>query len=575
MALDYTDPILRGESPTSDGNLYDVINYYQNLASLQSVDPTMQAIESMQASVSPDAYSTPNFVPSGLYGVLQSQAPSFAPRGRVDQGFLPILETGKRYTEPAREIFLPPTTPSIPSEAPSRVFQAFAPADPNRATTVRFPTGADATTANKPVTPTTPVTPPSGGNVSGGNDGGGGGGDAGGGGGGPGPSAGEVGSGIANAVSAANAAYSGPLGVVATIADPLGALAAKAAHAALSTTPSTTPAQVTSISEQGVPSGSGSAFGNPAGPGNEGVLGAVTGMQDSQGAAVAAAQAAAEAAAAQAAAQAQADAAAAAQADAAAAQAAAEAAAAASNAGFGFGFGGGNAGSGFGNAAGLGGEGAMGAVSGLGDSGFGGGGGGASGVGVGAGSVGEGGESAGVGGMGDGGGGGGGKIICTKLYKLGLLNEDIYLADQAFGAKLVKTNPDIYNGYRAWAEIVVDWMEGNGPNMMPWLPEKRRREILQSWSTSWAKEIATPWAEEMAYKMGVKESGNTTGKLITAAGIPICKAVGVWQRVFGPSKKPAGFGKGAMLIPVFILFKLTVKLGRLIEGKKTPSLQGT
>ena len=175
----------------------------------------------------------------------------------------------------------------------------------------------------------------------------------------------------------------------------------------------------------------------------------------------------------------------------------------------------------------------------------------------------------------DAGGGGGGKIICTKLYQLGLLAEEIYLADQAFGAKLVKTNPDIYNGYRAWAEIVVDWMKGNGPNMMPWLSEKRRREILQNWSTSWAKEIATPWAEEMAYKMGVKESGNITGKLITAAGIPICKVVGVWQRIFGSSKKPAGFGKGALLIPVFILFKLIVKFGRLIEDKKTPSLQRT
>jgi hypothetical protein len=56
--------------------------------------------------------------------------------------------------------------------------------------------------------------------------------------------------------------------------------------------------------------------------------------------------------------------------------------------------------------------------------------------------------------------------------------------------------------------------------------------------------------------------------MITVAGIPICKLVGAWQRVFGPSKKPAGFGKGLMLIPVFILFKIVAELGRLIEGKK-------
>ena len=162
---------------------------------------------------------------------------------------------------------------------------------------------------------------------------------------------------------------------------------------------------------------------------------------------------------------------------------------------------------------------------------------------------------------------GGHKIICTKLYELGLMSKEIYLADQAFGAELVKSRPDIYNGYRAWAEIVVDWMDGNGPNMMPWLTEERRREITRRWSTSWAQDIATPWAEEMAREMGIKDCGSLTGRMITAVGIPICKAVGAWQRVFGPGKKPAGFVKGAMLIPVFILFKLVAELGRLIERK--------
>ena len=61
---------------------------------------------------------------------------------------------------------------------------------------------------------------------------------------------------------------------------------------------------------------------------------------------------------------------------------------------------------------------------------------------------------------------------------------------------------------------------------------------------------------------------NNTGKAIMAIGTPICKLVGVWQRIFGPSRKPAGFVKGAMLIPVFIMFKIVAKLGRLIEGKK-------
>jgi len=175
----------------------------------------------------------------------------------------------------------------------------------------------------------------------------------------------------------------------------------------------------------------------------------------------------------------------------------------------------------------------------------------------------------GAGGSGGGGGGGGGKIICTKLYELGLMSKEIYLADQAFGAELVQVRPDVYNGYRAWAEIVVDWMDGAGPKMMPWMTAEEFSAAAKLWSTAWAVDIATPWAEEMAYKMGKKESGSLTGRMITATGIPICKVVGVWQRVFGPSKKPAGFVKGAMLIPVFVLFKLVAELGRLIESKKS------
>jgi len=174
----------------------------------------------------------------------------------------------------------------------------------------------------------------------------------------------------------------------------------------------------------------------------------------------------------------------------------------------------------------------------------------------------------GAGGSGGGGGGGGGKIICAKLHELGLMSTDIYLADQAFGAELLQTRPDIYNGYRAWAEIVVDWMSGQGPKMMPWMSDEQFGHAAQRWSTSWAQDIATPWAEHMAYKMGAVEKDNVTGRMITLVGIPICKAVGVWQRTFSASDKPAGFVKGAMLVPVFVAFKIVACVGRLLENKK-------
>lgn len=156
--------------------------------------------------------------------------------------------------------------------------------------------------------------------------------------------------------------------------------------------------------------------------------------------------------------------------------------------------------------------------------------------------------------------GGGGKIICTKLYELGLLPEDIYEADQAFGARLVETYPDVYNGYRAWAEIVVDWMSGEGPQMMLWIrdPETRRQAQI-SWATRWAEQIATPWAEWMAYR------NNRTGLVIMATGTPISYGVGLWRRVFGPSKKPAGFVKGLALIGVFTVLKTVASIGKLFK----------
>jgi len=156
------------------------------------------------------------------------------------------------------------------------------------------------------------------------------------------------------------------------------------------------------------------------------------------------------------------------------------------------------------------------------------------------------------------------KIICTKLFEIGLMKQNIFEADQAFGEQLIKTNPDIYNGYRAWAEIVVDWMEGKGPNMLPWLG-LRGQEITKQWAITWAYDIATPWAEEMAYMMDEKESGSLTGRMIMGFGIPICKVVGVWQRWIGPSKQKPGFIKGSALVSIFVMFKLVAELGRMIE----------
>lgn len=161
------------------------------------------------------------------------------------------------------------------------------------------------------------------------------------------------------------------------------------------------------------------------------------------------------------------------------------------------------------------------------------------------------------------------KIICTKLYELGYLPAHVYDADQEFGEKLVETHPDIYNGYVAWAQVVVDWMEGNGPQCMIWIrDEQKRKETQQKLAIAWARKIATPWAVHMAYVMGVESKDSITGKVLMGVGAPISKVIGWWQRKFGESKKEPGIFKGYALWIIFAILRFVVAVMSVFEGKK-------
>lgn len=162
--------------------------------------------------------------------------------------------------------------------------------------------------------------------------------------------------------------------------------------------------------------------------------------------------------------------------------------------------------------------------------------------------------------------GGGGKIICTKLYELGYLPREIYELDQEFGKLLVEKSPDTYYGYIAWAQTVVDWMEGNGPQCMFWIRDSEKRKQAQVYlSTKWAREIATPWASHMAYLMGNENEKNVAGKVLMAVGKPICKVIGMWQRWFGKSDQPTGLFKGFLLWGIFAILRFIVWFYRNVK----------
>jgi hypothetical protein len=138
------------------------------------------------------------------------------------------------------------------------------------------------------------------------------------------------------------------------------------------------------------------------------------------------------------------------------------------------------------------------------------------------------------------GGGGGCKIICTKLHELGYLPDNIYAADELFGQWLRANDPYAYYGYVKWASVVVDWMENEGPQCMFWIRDQNKRgQAQRELAIKWARRIATPWAEHMAYKMGVGETDNRAGRMIMTTGMWISRLIGKYTKTTEPSKSIA------------------------------------
>jgi hypothetical protein len=157
--------------------------------------------------------------------------------------------------------------------------------------------------------------------------------------------------------------------------------------------------------------------------------------------------------------------------------------------------------------------------------------------------------------------GGGGrrcKIICTKLHDLGYLPDHIYAADELFGEQLRENDPEAYYGYIRWASVVVDWMEKDGPQCMFWILDKEKRgQAQRNLAISWARRIATPWAQHMAYKMGVEKEDSRAGRAIMKTGLIISRLIGKFSKADKPTKSVA---TGYAMWAVFGLFYILAGL---------------
>lgn len=97
------------------------------------------------------------------------------------------------------------------------------------------------------------------------------------------------------------------------------------------------------------------------------------------------------------------------------------------------------------------------------------------------------------------------KIICTELHDQGLMSKEVFEADQRFG-KL--QDAQTMAGYHVWARPIVKLMKKS--KLFTWVVHK----------------IATPWAEQMAFEMGVLDRPSLIGTVMMAVGLPACRLIG-------------------------------------------------
>jgi len=144
------------------------------------------------------------------------------------------------------------------------------------------------------------------------------------------------------------------------------------------------------------------------------------------------------------------------------------------------------------------------------------------------------------------------KIVCGKLYEFGLMSQNIWSADQAYGRELRKTEKDIYRGYIRWARPVTQWMDGRGSDFMIWIPKSRRAEAQKELMIELTHRVGAPWSEHMAYSMGAIRNDNEQGRVLMKIGRFFCKWVELIPRV------PTKYKRSAILFPYSLLSSYTI-----------------
>jgi hypothetical protein len=114
------------------------------------------------------------------------------------------------------------------------------------------------------------------------------------------------------------------------------------------------------------------------------------------------------------------------------------------------------------------------------------------------------------------------KILCCAYYNLGYLPREIWRLDQRYGVWLHRNDPELMEGYHAWAAPLAEYIQ------------KDTRGAKVARAVMWP--IVKAWAAEMAHKQRPeKYKPNVVGKMIMAIG----------ERRSGRNASSAGDGRPA------------------------------
>lgn len=159
------------------------------------------------------------------------------------------------------------------------------------------------------------------------------------------------------------------------------------------------------------------------------------------------------------------------------------------------------------------------------------------------------------------------KIICANLYEKGLMDRQIWAADQEYGRLLRKRDKPIYRGYIRWARIITAWMDGKGPDFLFWIHESRRKEAQKSAMILMAQKIGDPWSKHMAFLMGVEKEDNFMGRVLMNIGVGICKFVDLIPRKPKFKRKHGVFTVATIWACLYFSYYTAVVCDRLLNPK--------